>query len=356
MVAFRDLPFHLSDDDVYTFLSTSLNHMIRRNDTNLSPGERGRLYAWYWGYYGRAAVDFYKLSGQERFSSLTANTIESLLEQRDDRLGLSDDERDAVVPSWGTKYKTGQRSNEITTAGLITLPMFEYAQVSGEAWIAKAAAESLFAFRPERMKTEDGEYYFCNLTQGVVEALNHAALFGAAATKASQVIQDPWLMDTALGLNRYFRRFVHHRGTSVSWPYAPSPQDTRGSLPPEAMWKAAATIELPVALSEVGLLEETKHLHEIANSLSDNPLIREGQYPQFIGDERSVAVSPDRVSGSLTSFIGSFLQINNSELRTTLLSLMHKNPSMFPNGWKGGSRAMIMAWAHMRSNGAVEIE
>src|SRR5699024_7442791 len=159
---------------------------------DIGPGERGRMYAWYWGYYGRAAVDFYIVTGEERFAQLIVRTAESLLELRDDSLNLVDDERGVVFPSWGTRYKTGERSNEITTAVLIALPMIEYARVSNSYWLADAAAEALVAFKEEREITANGEHYFVHRTDNVVEALNHVSVYGAALAHATTVFDDPW--------------------------------------------------------------------------------------------------------------------------------------------------------------------
>lgn len=346
-------PFPMTDEQVYVYLDHALANMIQRRDVDLAPGERGRLYGWYWGYYGRAAIDMYRVSQDTRYIEIVERTIEALLEERDDQLLRVDDERGVIVPGWGTKYSSGTRSNEITTAGLITLPMLEYANLSGKSWIRDAAVETLISFQDERIEVSGGCYYFMHQTQNIVEALNHSALYGAALAKASCIHDDPWFKDTALGLYRYFVKFIDQRGNGISWPYSPAPGDDRKALSSEALWKAAATIELPIALSENEEEEATVLLENVARSLLSHPAVEGGELPQFIGHDRPQAVDSEKVSGGLTGFLSAFLQIDDDELRSRIFSLMKSHPHMFPNGWKGGSRSMIMAWSHMRSRGHV---
>lgn len=341
-------PAELSDDEAYRFLDRALANMVERTDIPLGPGERGRLYGWYWGYYGRAAMDLYRATGESRFARLVERTTEALLEERDDQLGMLDDERELSFPGWGTRFKTGERANEITTAGLITIPMLEYAKATGEQWAADAAIETLLAFKPERVVVAGNRCYFMHQTQGIVEALNHAALYGAAIVHASQQDSSQWLAETAEMIYNYQISFVDHRCGAISWPYAPTPDQDKTALPSEALWKASATIELPVALSESGHADANAFLEDVAEALSTHPVLLRGKYPQFIGHDRKTAVDPERVSGGLTSFVSAFLQINNDSLREAIFQLMRTHPDLFPNGWKGGSRAMIMAWAHLR--------
>lgn len=347
------IPSAISDEETFHFLDRALSTMVNRTDVALGPGERGRLFGWYWGYYGRAAIDMYRATDDSRFARLIERTAEALMEVRDDQLGMIDDERGVPFPGWGTKYKTGERSNEITTAGLITQPMLEYARLSGRSWISDAAVETLTAFKSERRDAGDGKFVFVHLTQNVVEALNHSSLYGAALAHASQTMDDPWLMETANGLYKYHHSFVDMRGDGLSWPYAPSPGQDKTVLPSEAIWKAAASIELPLALSEMGDPHATGFLQDVARSIVHHPVIIRKDYPQFIGHDSLNVVDGERISGGLSSFIGAFLQIDSAELRRVIFNLMNSRPELFPKAWRGGSRAMIMAWAHLRANGIV---
>lgn len=353
MNAALDVPNRIADEAVYSFLDRALANMIARTDLSLGVGERGRLYGWYWGYYGRAAVDMFAATGDLRFAHLVERTIEALLNVRDDRLGMIDDERGIAFPSWGTKYKTGERSNEITTAGLIVQPMLEYARIAGTSWIADAAVETLLAFQSERRAVSGGRYYFVHRTQAIIEALNHSSLYGSALVHASHIFNYPWLAETADGLFKYHLSFVDRRGEGISWPYSPSPDQDRTTLRSEAIWKAAASIELPISLAESGRPDAEKFLQETAFTLARHPVTLRNDYPQFIGHDSHNPVDGARASGGLTSFIAAFLQIDSPELRNVIFELMRNRPELFPNAWKGGSRAMIMAWAHMRISGVV---
>src|SRR5699024_2756966 len=141
--------------------------------------------------------------------------------------------------------------------------------------------------------------------------------------------------------------FVDHRCGAISWPYAPTPDQDKTALPSEALWKASATIELPVALSESGHADANAFLEDVAEALSTHPVLLRGQYPQFIGQDRNTGVVSERVSSGLTRYDSTFLQIHPDSLRDAIFQLLRPHPDLLPHGRKGGSPAMIMAWAHL---------
>jgi hypothetical protein len=343
-------PFPISDDAFFRHLKRSLEYMISRNDTGLGPGQRGRLFAWQWGYLGRATLDMYRATSEERFLELADVTIRALLDVRDDKLDLFDESRGSVFPSWGTLYRNGVRSNEVTTAGLIALPMLEYASITGRRDVADAAIKSLSAFRDERMRAPFGGYYFEHLADGVVEALNHSNVYGAALVHAAAHTDDTWYLETARGLLAYQMAFVDAREEAISWPFAPEP-DQRPPLPSEPMWKAAVTLELPIALAEKGLLSDSSLLENVARSFLEHPEMKKGNLPQFIGRDREIPIDLERVRVTLPGFIGSWVQLDDFHLNASILAFMRKRPEWFPNGWCGGCRAMPMAYAHLRATG-----
>ena len=325
--------------------------MMERTDTGLGPGEKGRLFAWNWGYLGRAALDMFRATGEERFLSLVSETAERLLAERDDSLGLVDNVRGRTFPSWGTLDAEGIRSNEVTTAGLITLPILEYASLVGDKQIASTAIESLLAFRDERRTAEFDGYYFVHQAAGVVEAINHSNVFGAALAHASMNEADPWLKETALGLFRYQMYFTVRGPDNVAWPYAPAPNQA-SPLPSEAIWKAAASLELPIALAETEILPDLEFIEELKRSFVKHPAMARGDLPQFIGVDRVVPVSLSKISTSLPGFVASYFQLDDEGVDGAIVSFMLRNPTAFPRGWKGGCRAMPMAYAHIRARGA----
>lgn len=223
-------------DVLYEFLHDGLNSMIERRDEHLADkGGRGRLYAWYWGHWGRAAVNFYEVSGEQRFLDLIVNTYRRLLAERDDTLNLVDDERGWIVPAWGTLYKDGTRSNEITTAGLITLPICHFLNLADRNELVRqnyadairdfreAALETLSAFEDEiRQSPAGGGSFFFHLTDGIVEPLNHSHMFGAAVAHCAASIPREEFSRIVRGLAGYFSKaIVRNNNGSYSWPMHP---------------------------------------------------------------------------------------------------------------------------------------
>lgn len=346
----RPLPVP-SDDEVYRFLERALARMLVRTDVPWQRGERGRLYGWYWGYYGRACLDMYRAGGGERFLELCRSTCWRLIDERDDRLGLVDDARGKVLPSWGTRFEDGARANEITVAGLVTMPMAELALATDDSRLAEAVFETLSCLVAEGEHYGDALFYR-HPSDGMVEALNHAALYGAALAHASRLPGAPsTFAPAALGLNRYFqRRCQPAAGGGLAWPYRPAPGDP-ADLPSEPIWKAGATIELPIALAEAGLLADPTMLKRIALSITGSPVTRIGRVPSHIGKDRVRPMGELYVGTSKPGFLASWLQIDDPALRTTILRLMALNNDRFPNGWLGGARPMIMGFAHLRAQG-----
>lgn len=336
-------------DEVYSSLSKRLKIMLTRNDLDRKAGQLGRLYAWNWGYLGRAALQMHQATGEDRFLSLVRDISENLLSLRDDALQLIDQERQSVIPSWGTLFKNGKRANEITTAGLITLPMCQYALATGDDRIGRAAVATLSAFIPER-KDAFGGYFFEHLSEGYVEPLNHAHAYGAALSYCSRLDYAPEsFTETALGVYRYWIHFVRADGNGISWPYMPRP-DSPDDLPSEAIWKAGVTIELPIALVDIGLLERDEIIPQLTRAILENPIIEAGGIPQFIGTDQllDITTRPDIRGKSLAGLISSFVLLDDEAVTEAFTGMMRHHPAYFPGGWLGGSRSMILSYAFLQ--------
>src|SRR5436189_6313601 len=64
-------------------LTASLGHVVNRVDPRLPPlGARGRFYASYWGYLGRAAIYGYRATDNRRFVDMAISVLEHLLSDR----------------------------------------------------------------------------------------------------------------------------------------------------------------------------------------------------------------------------------------------------------------------------------
>ncbi len=345
----------LTDDQIYENLSKKLNYMITRTDHGLEKGGRGRLFAWYWGYLGRASLMMYEATNDERFLDLVRDISLKLIEVRDDKLGLVDDERKRILPNWGTQYKNGVRANEVTSAGLITLPMCQYARIRGDKVIGRAAIESLSAFLDERQQAFGG-YYFHHYTQDIVEPLNHTHVYGAALAHCSLLPYAPKSYpEIAMGIHKYWEHFIRKDGEGYSWPYKPAP-DSPLDQKSEAVWKAGVTVELPIALVETGIMKDTTIIDQMEATFLNHPTMKEGGIPQFIGTDVMVDLSKrEKFNGSsLPGLFVPFAMLKRPKVEKAVVEMVNNHPTLFSRGWFGGSRSMFMTYAYLRSRGVLK--
>ncbi len=340
----------LTDEQIFKSLSKKLDYMITRTDHGLSKGGRGRLFAWYWGYLGRASLMMYESTKDERFLDLVRDISLRLIEVRDDKLGLVDDERKRILPNWGTQYKNGIRANEVTSAGLITLPMCQYARIRGDEVIGRAAIKSLSAFLDERQPAFGG-YYFHHYTQDIVEPLNHTHVYGAALAHCSLLPYAPKLFpEVAMGIHKYWEHFIRKDGDGYSWPYKPAP-DSPLDEKSEAVWKAGVTVELPIALIETGIMKDTKIIDQMEQTFLNHPVVKKGGIPQFIGTDVVIDLSErDKLDGSsLPGLFVPFAMLKRPKVEKAVMAMVENHPKLFSRGWFGGSRSMFMTYAYLRS-------
>ena len=321
-------------------------------------GLRGRAFAWYWGFWGRALVHAYAATRQPRFLELFGSTWAAILAQRDDALGLADGPQSRILPGWATQIE-GVRENEITVAGLMTLPHCELLlllehdpEAAGHAGITRGdaietAAEILWQYEDGYRTTDEGGYYV-HPVSGRVEALNHAHAFGAACVHLAAITGEARYREKAEALAAWFRAsWTREPNGSLSWPYEPTP-DNRRDRPAEAIWKAGTTLELPVAAVRHGLLFSGEDMAALTRTLRSNILTRRG-INEFITSRATKPLGGARGAGK--SLAGAGLAIwflmpdPDGSNRTALLERMRAQPELFPNEWFGGARALVMAAA-----------
>lgn len=344
-----------TNDQVYKSLAWQMEHMFTRNDIDLAQGERGRLFAWSWGYLGRASLQMHKATGEKRFLNLVRDTSYRLLANRDDALGLIDGERNVVMPSWQVKYNFGGKSNEITVAGLITLPMCQYALQTGDHTIGRKAVESLNAFIEEREEAHGG-YYFWHRSQKIVEPLNHSHIYGAALAYCSKLDYAPeTFAETALGIYRYWRHFTRPDGEGLSWAYMPAPESPLNQKS-EAVWKMGVTIELPIALIKTGLMKDDGIMALLEKTVTGNSVVKAGGIPQFIGEGIRINITTrKKFEGlSLAGLMSPVVLLDSPAVTKTFLRMAETYPKLFPNGWFGGSKSMMFTYAYLKANGMLE--
>jgi len=262
------LPDHLhlpSPDAVFDVLEKRLEIMFNRAKSPRDLG--GRYYAWYWGYLGRAVHDLALTTQEDRYHHLMHKSCMRMLALRDDQRGIIDDIRKTTLPGWGAQID-GVRTNEITVLGLVCLPLVEYALATGDRIIAQGAIEALDCLTHEALQIENGAIWFRHPLNGIPEAINHANLYGAALAHGAHLPDAPSRFATiALGIDQWFRQFqviTRHRRTRTKrvahWPYSPGPKDQAGAHHSEAIWKAGASIELPIALAETSFAQTDSSL------------------------------------------------------------------------------------------------
>ncbi|MEM9732511.1 MAG: hypothetical protein AAF903_03370 [Pseudomonadota bacterium] len=337
-------------DQLYKSMAWQMDHMFTRTDIDLKQGERGRLFAWSWGYLGRASLLMHEATGEQRFLDLVQDTSKRLLANRDDALGLVDGERGIIMPSWQVKYNWGDRSNEITAAGLITLPMCQYALKTGDHEIGREAVKSLAAFIPERQEAHGG-YYFWHHSQEIVEPLNHAHIYGAALAWCSKLDYAPAsFAQTAKGIYRYWRHFTRRDGEGLSWAYMPAPDSPRDQKS-EAIWKMGVTIELPIALIRTGLMEDDGIMADLSKTVTGNFIVKAGGIPQFLGERKPIDISKlAKFEGrSLTGLMAPVVLLDDPAVTQTFISMVKRYPKQFPNGWFGGAKSMTFAYAYLKA-------
>ena len=344
-----------TNDQVFRYLERQLSNMLARVDHGLKPGQRGRLFAWSWGYWGRSALLMHKATGEQRFLDLVRDTSLELIKVRDDNLGMVDKYRKIAMPSWGVKYPWGETANEVTAAGLITLPMCQYAIATGDEKIGREAVKTLAAFINER-KPAHGGYYFYHDSQKIVEPVNHTHIYGTALAWCGKLDYAPdSFEETALGIYKYWLRFVREDGEGLSWPYNPEPESPL-NIKSEAIWKMGVTLELPVALAETGLFRDDALLDRIGRTISHNPIVQRGGIPQFLGLKVQIDISQNEkfFGKSLSGLLSPIVLVNRPDATDVFLKMLKDHPKLFPNGWFGGSRSMLMSYAYLRASGRLE--
>lgn len=364
---------------IYEFLHSRLRAIFKHKPEGLRPGWRGRYYAWSWGYWGRAAVNAFNVFQEERYITLVAEVYEKLLEERDDYLGLVDDIRGRVVKSWGLPSPDGKiRSNEVTSTGLILLPVCDLllgnsAQVL-PSMVRDRFLESLIEGAKEfssELQYEDTVRggYFRDPFGGAVEALNHSHIFGAALAKIYQLTQLASIRTEVEAIARYFlASCTLEENDSYSWPYAPLPGQLKHEHRPmrrggggfrhdiggEAFYKAAVTIEFPVAAYDASLAFSRVDMERIADSFAKNVFLPE--------DDFNVYVSPRKIrpgedfaikyrSQYMFMVCAGLLDEIRPSLRYDVIRMLGRRPDWFPEGWFGQARAGIMMLTRFMATG-----
>ena len=208
-----------SPDALFAYLESSTRRLSASGTDDLGPiGSRGRALAWNWSFWGRALVFAYRATGEARFMDLFVATFAKMLDHRDDRLGLRDAPKRRVIAGWGTDVG-GLHVNEITVAGLVTLPICEFLLFMREDPDAarrygKVSAEYLavvedvaWQYETDYRLTRDGGHYV-NPVTGVREPLNHNHALAAVFAHLSVLTKRPRYRAKVDEIAQFFRASV----------------------------------------------------------------------------------------------------------------------------------------------------
>ena len=344
-------------DELFEFLDGSVRRLTRPHPGDFGPiGSRGRALAWNWSFWGRALVFAYAATHESRFLDLFVETVANIVDQRDDRLGLVDVAKRRVVPGWGTDINS-VRLNEVTVAGLVTLPLCEFLLLVRDDPVATEryghlsdqylaiAEEVVWQYETDYRVSRFGGSYV-NPMSGAAEPLNHTHALAAAFAHLSVLTTTSRYRSKVDEIAHFFIVSVTREANgSWSWPYVGSP----GALSvaaAEQSWKAGTTIEFPAAALRHGLAFRD-HFEALSATLMKN-ILRPDGINTYVTSTRTDLLD-ERFAG--TSLAGASLAVwflmpdPHGSHRTALLEQMDRQPNLIPRGWLGGARGLAMAAA-----------
>jgi hypothetical protein len=346
-----------SSEALFAYLEASIRRIVSQEDGPFGPvGSRGRALAWNWSYWGRAMVFAYRATREPRFLDLFVESFALILEQRDDRLGLVDAAKGRVVPGWGSAVG-GAHLNEITVAGMVTLPLCEFLLLARDDGEVSArfgqllpsyyaiAEEVVWQFEDDYRATPAGGHYLFPVAR-IPEPINHQHALAAAFVHLLALTGRPQYRARVDEIGRSFRSSVTlEKNGAWSWPYVPT---TRDILPrdAEAVWKAGTTIEFPVAALRHGLAFRAD-AGRLSNTLLLNVLRTEGINQWVTSTRTSLLGGRHRGSSLPGAAIAVWFLMPDpyGRHRVALLERMDRQPELFRGEWLGGARAMAMAAA-----------
>lgn len=366
-----------SSDVLYSYLVNRIGGMTQAR-LYKSPGTKARTYSWGWTYWGRAAVFALNCTGERRFADLVLDGYERLLNERDDSLGMTDEFRHRVVKTWGvhTPEESPLRAAEITSTGLMLLPVCDLLLSPHASGLTEATRTRLVQSVTDALDVFEGELEIDEATgggfyrtpfDGEVEALNHTHAFAAALVKAYQLTNDRKYLDACDRITKFFRAACTvEDNEALTWAYAPvpgqmthehAPMDSRKGIMThriggEAFFKAAVTLEFPVAARSAGVCFEDDDIDRIANMFMHNVLQPGDSLNMYISKWklRPMEEVADKYQAQI-ALVGGFSLLDDirPEIRRELVRLVGARPAWFPFGWFSGP-ASVMALSRLYSN------
>jgi glycosyltransferase involved in cell wall biosynthesis len=342
-------------------------------------GQRGREWAWRWGYWGRALGSLLLLTKEKCYLDLLDFMHDSFVACRDDQLGIIDTRRNKIMKSWGTiitgKYDKGLRTCEVETSGLMILPWIDLlaSDTSGivpyhvrNKWL-KTVSDVITSHQEElafHRESEGGGYFMSPWFEHKVEPLNHSHLFGAACALAFKVTGLEFYREIASKLYRFFHfNWRVEQDGMVSWAYNPTESDKKHGLfstsygddkhrvllGPELFYKAAVTIELPVAMYRAGILPNgSTDILLISRSIRESIFLDNDEINYYISNKKR-HLSRQKAGMAMPvlrpHYMCGFELLGDVDIEVSnRLACVVKNRSdLFPKGWLTGPASVMAA-------------
>lgn len=315
--------------------------------------DRGQVFAWSWSYTGRAAITLWKSTGQERFRTLFVDSARRIMALRDDRTGRKDEVQGRIVRSWGAPWPVHgetKRITDVTVTGLISLPIATFAN---ELARNDPLADEFGAYVHDLLQGFwEFDRYFAVLYGGksglyrswlepeTFEAQNHVHALAAAGAEIYRLVGDKDVLGRLEMLWNGFKRGIvlDDRGAAF-WAYIPEPFSA-AKVAPEAFWKAAVTLEFPVACRNAGILVSDEDMNAFARTYSENVLLSDDTYniliglrdPSFTYRWDASLAKPELESLMPFIYRGLWFAGYEPSLAPRLTGLLRNHPLRFPDG------------------------
>lgn len=352
-------------DVFYSYLKHNLHRLLFKDSERI--GSLALNYGWDWGYWGRTALYLYKFSDQDRFLTLVLDSFGQLEKLRDSSLGLIDEAKGRTVNSWGAQLD-GKRYSEVTSTGLILLPMCELLV------FLKDSKKDFPDFNQEEIlqtielaiKEFDEDFclfdhldqtgWYINPVSGKAEPINHVSTFAAAITHIAYLTKKKEYLDKVdLMLKFLSSAFFQEKNGSYSWPYTFSPDlDDEAKKFPEFFFKAAVSIEFLVAAYSLNMGFNKSEIDKLIKTFKLNVCLPDYKINSYISPrylkEAETAMNRLNDDSQKSVYVNRMmffvawgkLAILERSIKTDIINMVVHNPSLFPGSWFDGARCGSM--------------
>jgi hypothetical protein len=344
--------------DVLSFLEAELPRLSAPDDAQLPPD--GRLYAESWGYWGRAAVVGFEATREPRYLRLVRETFEHLLEMRDDHLGLPDDVRGRVLPSWGVgSSPDSARTCYAAATALICLPILELLALAGEDaeadelcgdWLDSmhaAVRESLNAFGDEWRVADVGGKACGYLVDPEDHVLPVSTLntYGAALVHLASLNDDEGIEERARqSIDAFCSALIRAADGSYSWPEQLELGSQRDT-PPASAWSASIATELPLAAYRHGMRFGDRDMRCFADGFLRNSARRDQLESR--AELNGAGTLDDASDRAPYVLLWARFSPFRPQIPAVLAQLATTNPSLGSDRWLRGPGPSILGLSHL---------